>query len=320
MKAIRVSETGGPDVLRLLEVPDPQPGPGQVLVRVHSIGVNPVETYIRSGNYPRKPSLPYTPGTDAAGVIEAVGPGSYRLKVGQRVYTSGTITGTYAEKTVCLESHVHPLPDNVPYHQAAALGIPYGTAYRAIFQRARALPGEWIFIHGASGGVGIAAVQLARAAGLKVIGTAGTERGRESVLQQGGHFVLDHATPDYLEQARMITGGRGMDIILEMLANMNLGKDLPLLSRSGRVVIIGCRGTAEINPRDLMSRDADILGMTLFNASEMDMSGIHAALTAGLENGSVKPIIGQEMPLVDAPKAHMAVMAPGALGKIVLVP
>ncbi len=320
MKAIRVHETGGPEVLRLQEVPDPIPGPGQVVIQVHAIGVNPVETYIRSGNYPRKPALPYTPGTDAAGIVEATGHGVTRIKCGQRAYTSGAISGAYAEKVLCQESQVHLLPEKVSFAQGAALGIPYATAYRALFQRARAMPGETVFVHGASGGVGIACVQLGRAAGLKVIGTAGTKQGREIILAEGAHHVLDHAAPDYLDQARTLTNGKGMDIVLEMLANVNLGKDLPLLTRGGRVVIIGCRGTVEINPRDAMSRDADILGMTLFNATEQDLAVIHAALVAGLENGTLRPIIGQQLPLGEAPQAHQAVMATGALGKIVLLP
>lgn len=320
MKAIRVHETGGPDVLKLEEVPDPQPGPGQVLVRVKAAGVNPVDTYIRAGGYAVKPPLPYTPGMDAAGDVEAVGEGVTRVSVGDRVYVAGTLTGSYAERTLSNESQVHPLPQHVSYSQGAAINVPYATAYRGLFQRAKAVAGESVLVHGASGGVGIASVQLARAAGMTVIGTAGTDKGRALAAKEGAHHVLDHRAPNYLEEVVALTGGQGADVILEMLANVNLGNDLKALAKFGRVVVIGNRGSVEINPRDAMGRDAAILGMTLMNASERDLKSIHAAIVAGLENRTLRPIVGQEFPLADAPRAHEAVMQPGAYGKIVLIP
>ena len=320
MKAIRVHAFGDPDVMRLEEVPDPQPGAGQVVVRVHAVGVNPVDAYIRSGMYSREAPLPYTPGTDAAGVIEAVGKGVDRLTVGDRVYTAGTLSGAYAERALCTASQVHPIPERISFAQGAAVYIPYATAYRALFQRAEARPGETVLVHGASGGVGIAAVQIARAAGLTVIGTAGTDRGRQLVLAQGAHHVLDHRAADYLTDMHALTDARGVDVILEMLANANLGKDLTVLAKQGRVVVIGSRGAVQIDPRDTMARDASILGMLLFNVTETEAASIHAALYAGLDNGSLRPVVGQELPLDQAPRAHQGVMEPGAHGKIVLTP
>jgi NADPH:quinone reductase len=320
MKAIRVHQFGTAEVMQPEEVPDLQPGPGQVLIRVRAAGVNPVDTYIRSGAYARKPALPYTPGADAAGIVESVGEGVTQARVGDRVYAAGTISGAYAEQSLCSHSQLHPLTEQVSFAQGAAIGIPYGTAYRALFQRARALPAESVLVHGASGGVGIAAVQLARSSGLKVIGTGGTEKGRDLVAQQGAHHVLDHRAPNYLEQVLVITGGRGVDIILEMLANVNLANDLKALGPGGRVVVIGSRGSIEIDPRDAMGRDAAVLGMLLGNASERELASIHAALAAGLDNRTLRPVISQEMPLADAPRAHLAVMEPGAYGKIVLIP
>ena len=320
MKAIRVHEFGGPERLVLEQVDDLRPGPKQVLVRIQAAGVNPVETYIRTGTHAVKPALPYTPGGDGAGVVAGIGEGVSRFKVGDRVYTAGSVSGTYAEQALCLDTQVHPLPQAANFAQGAALGIPYATAYRALFQVAHAQPGETVLVHGASGGVGIAAVQLARAAGITVIGTGGTGKGRELVRQQGAHHVLDHNAGDLAEQVGKLTGGRGVNVILEMLANKNLGKDLPMLSLRGRVIVVGSRGTVEINPRDAMTRDATIAGLFLFNASEQELAGIHAALVAGLENGTVRPVIAQEIPLAEARRAHEAVMQPGALGKIVLVP
>lgn len=320
MRAIRVGEFGAPEVMRLEEVDDPRAGRGEVLVRVKAAGVNPVDTYIRAGAYARQPALPYTPGSDAAGIVEAVGEGVEAVAVGARVYVAGSVSGTYAEVAVCQESQVHPLPEHVSFAQGAGVFVPYATAYRALFQRARASAGETVLVHGASGGVGVASVQLARAAGLKVIGTGGTEEGRCLVSDEGAHEVLDHHAPDYLARLMELTGGRGVDVILEMLANVNLDKDLDVLARGGRVVVVGNRGRVEINPRAIMSRDASIHGMSLLNAPPEELTGVHAALVAGLENGTLRPVVARQMPLDDAPRAHQIVLAPGAYGKIVLIP
>jgi len=320
MKAIRVSEYGGPAVLKLEEVPAPQPGAGQVLVRNHAVGVNPVDTYLRANVDNRGPRLPYTPGSDAAGVVEAVGSGVASVKKGDRVYVGGTLSGAYAELSLCEQGQVHPLPSNVSCAQGAAMNIPYATAYHALFDRGRGEAGETVLVHGASGGVGIGAVQLARARGLTVIGTAGTERGRRLVLEQGAHHVLDHTRADYLKALGDLTGGRGPDVILEMLANVNLQKDLDVVALRGRIVVIGNRGTVEINPRGAMNKNATILGMALYHATPAQVVGIHAALVEGLRNGTLRPVIAEELPLGQAPRSHEAVMAPGHHGKIVLLP
>jgi NADPH2:quinone reductase len=320
MKAIRVSEYGGPSVLKLGEVPAPAPGPNQVLVRNHAIGVNPVDTYLRSNTDNRGPKLPYTPGSDGAGVVEAVGQGVTGAKPGDRVYFGGTLTGSYAELSLCEQAQIHPLPGNVSFAQGAAMNVPYATAYHALFQRAHGDAGETVLVHGASGGVGIGAVQLARARGLTVIGTAGTERGRKLVLAEGAHHALDHTAPGYLDELMRVTGGRGVDIVLEMLANVNLQKDLGIIAMRGRIVVIGNRGTVEINARLAMNKDAAILGMALFHATPPQLAGTHAALVEGLGNGTLRPVIGQELPLGQAARAHEAVMEAGHHGKIVLVP
>jgi NADPH2:quinone reductase len=266
------------------------------------------------------PELPYTPGNDGAGVVEQVGADVSEFKTGDRIYTSGSISGTYAEFALCKADQVHPLPPNVSFAHGAAIGTPYATAYRGLLQRAGAKPGETVLVHGASGGVGTAAVQLARAHGLRVLGTAGSDDGIKLARQQGAHEVFDHRAPDHFEQIMTATGGHGVDVIVELLANVNLGKDLTILAKSGRVVIIGSRGTVEINPRDTMQRDADVRGMVLPNTPPAELASIHAALVAGLENGTLRPVVAKEFPLAEAATAHRAVMEPGALGKIVLVP
>ena len=320
MKAIRVQQFGGPEVLKIETVPDLQSGPGQVLVKVHAAGVNPFEAYQRTGTYAVRPQLPYTPGADAAGTVISVGSGVQGFRAGDRVYVAGNLTGSYAEQTLCLESQAHPLPKNVSFQQGAAMGVPYGTAYRALFQKAHGLPSETILVHGASGGVGIAAVQLARAHGMTVIGTAGSEEGRTLVRDNGAHHVLDHSKGSLAEEVKKITDGRGANVILEMLANKNLAQDLSMLAVRGRIVVIGNRGTIEINPRDAMARDAIILGMTLWNTPEEDLARVHAALVASLNNGVARPVIGKELPLAEAARAHEEIMQPGSYGKIVLVP
>lgn len=323
MKAIRVHQPGDPDVLRYEDAPDPVPGPGQALVRVRAAGVNPVDTYIRAGRYAQMPQMPYTPGGDAAGTVEAIGQDVTRVKVGDRVYTAGgtarLLNGCYAELVACDADLLYPLPLSLSFPQGAA-GLTYATAARALHHKAHAVPGETVLVHGASGGVGLAAVQLARAHGLRIIGTAGSDRGRQLVLDQGAHHVLDHTKPDYLDAVARLTEGRGADVILEMLANVNLAKDLTIVAKYGRIVVIGNRGTIEINPRDAMGREASIHGMALWNASDRELASLHAAINAGLANGVLKPVVGTELPLREAPKAHTQVMAPGAYGKIVLVP
>ena len=321
MKAIRVHEFGGPEVMKLEDVADPQPGPGQVVVRLHAVGVNPVEAYIRTGTYAFKPSLPYTPGNDAGGVVIAVGRDVHGLEPGNRVYVTASATGTYAEQALCDQAKVHRLPDNISFQQGAAIGIPYGTAYRGLFHRAEAKPAETILVHGASGGVGTAAVQLARAAGMTVIGTAGSPEGMRLVTEQGAHHVLNHSAAGYLEELKKLTEGRGVDVIIELLANKNLAADLTVLARNGRVAVIGSRGSIEINPRDTMVREADIRGVTLVNTSEHEYRAMHAALVAGLENGTLHPVIGPKIPLAEAARAHVEIMKPsGARGKMVLLP
>jgi NADPH2:quinone reductase len=324
MRAIVVREFGGPDVMHVEERPTPKPGPGDVLVRVHAAGVNPVDAYIRSGTYARKPALPYVPGSDGAGEVESVGSDVTGFKHGDRVYiandnVSPLGAGTYAEHAICAPTQLHRLPPKVTYGQGAALGVPYATAYRALFYKANARPGETVLVHGATGGVGIAAVQMGKMHGMRVLATGGSERGLDVVRENGADAVFNHREDGYLQAISAATGGQGVDIVLEMAAHINLDKDLGLLTRNGRVVVIGNRGRVEIDARQAMARDAAITGMTLFNVSPADLTAIHAAIGAGLACGALQPIVGREMPLSEAPRAHEAVLEPGALGKIVLV-
>lgn len=321
MKAIRVHKFGGPEVMQLEEVPTPKPAAGQVLVKIHAAGVNPADTYARTGNYAILPPLPYTPGTDGAGVIESIGDGITKVKPGDRVYLAKNVTGSYAEYALALESQVHRLPANISFSQGAGVFIPYGTAYHALHHQAQAKGGDTVLIHGASGGVGTAAIQFARAMGCTIFGTAGTPKGLDLIRREGAHHAFDHSKPDYKDEIMKATGGKGVDIILEMLANVNLGADLKLLAQYGRAIVIGSRGDVTITPRDLMARRSSVRGFTLWAITEAEATDIHAGIIAGLENGTLRPVVGVELPLKDAPQSHVDVMKPsGAHGKIVLIP
>ncbi len=324
MKAIQVHQFGGPEVLTLADVADPQAGPGELVIKLEAIGVNPVDTYIRAGIHAMQPAFPYVPGSDAAGCVETVGEGVTAFKPGDRVYAAGSVRGSwndcYAERLLRRADQVFALPEEVSFAQGSALGVPYGTAYRALFQRAGARAGESVFVHGASGAVGTAAVQLAASHGMTAIGTAGSERGRELVKAQGAAHVLDHTAAGYLDSLAELCGGKGPDVILEMLADVNLANDMDAAGHGGRIVVIGNRGAIEINARVAMMKDLDIRGMALPNTPDEPMAEIHAALGKGLAAGDLKPVIGLEMALAEAAAAHVKVLEPGAYGKIVLLP
>jgi NADPH2:quinone reductase len=318
MKAIVAREFGAADVMKLEDVEPPEPQETQVLVRIKAAGVNPVDTYILSGAYAQKPALPYTPGKDGAGIVEKTGANVSKFKPGDRVLTADAGSGTYAEFAVFDEKQLIRLPENVSFKEGAGVFVPYATAYRALFQKARGKAGETVLVHGASGGVGIAGIQWAKNAGLTVIGTASSEEGRKLVTEQGANYVVDHSQENYLSEILEITNGKGVEIILEMLANVNLQKDFEVLAKFGRVSIIGNRGSLEFNPRAIMSKDASVFGLSLFNAPDAEMDEIHAAIFDGLEAGFLKPIVGKTFPLEQAIEAHRAVIEEKAFGKIVL--
>jgi NADPH:quinone reductase len=323
MKAIRAHEFGGPDVLRLDEIPEPTPGPGQVRVRLHAVGVNPFDTYMLSGAYAIKPPLPYSPGADGAGVVDAVGDGVTEVRAGDRVYIGGTADhagyGAYRQVVLCAAGQVHALPDRVSFAEGAAVNVPCVTAHTAL-ERGAAKPGDVVLIHGASGAVGLAAVQLARAAGFTVIGSAGSDDGLALVAAEGAHHAVDHRDPAHVERVQALTSGRGPDVIVEMLANVNLDHDLALLAPRGRVVIVGNRGRVEIDPRRIMGKQGVVTGFTLWGLTPEESRRAHEAVGTALASGALRPVVATELPLVQAADAHRRVMAPGAKGKIVLVP
>ncbi len=320
MKSIIVREFGEPKVMKMEEAETPVPTRTQVLVRIHAAGVNPVDTYLRSGIYPNQPKPPYTPGKDGAGVVEASGGDVTKWKPGERVYTANSITGTYAEYSLSDEIDLGRLPENISFEKGAGIWTPYATSYRALFQKAGAKAGETVLIHGASGGVGIAAVQWAKNAGLTVIGTASSAAGRELAANAGADHVLDHSDPEHYSGINELNGGKGVDIIIEMLANVNLENDFQSLAMFGRIVVVGNRGSLKFTPRLAMGKDATIYGMSLFNSYQAERAEIHDAIHEGLSRNYLDPPVSRTFPLADAPKAHHEVIESKALGKIVLVP
>jgi NADPH:quinone reductase len=324
MKAIRAHSFGGPDVLKLDEVDDPIPGSGEVVIDVRAAGVNPADTYMRNGTYAIVPKLPYIPGGDAGGVVSAIGAGVREFKVGDPVFVgtalSFDLTGCYAEKVKRKASEVLPLPPGVSFAAAAAFGVSYTTAHYALFERGGARAGETVFIHGASGSVGTSAIQLAKRAGLKVVGSGGSAQGLELIAKEGADLAVDHSKEGYLDEVKRFTGGSGPQLILEMLANVNLAADMDLAAKYGRIVVIGNRGEITINPRVAMMKELDIRGIALWNATPEQVQPMMKDILAGVAAGALRPVIGKEMPLAEAAAAHVAVLQAGAYGKIVLIP
>jgi NADPH2:quinone reductase len=319
MKAIRVRQFGPPEVMVLEEVADPVPAAGQVVIRVLAAGANPLDTYLRAGmkigDY--SPVLPWTPGNDAAGVVESVGAGVFSVKPGDRVYAQ-PLTGAYAERALCQASQVYPLPDNVTFPEATCINVPCRTAYYALFELGRAQSGQVVFVHGASGSVGNAAVQLAADAGLTVIGTAGTDEGSSLVKKLGAHHVFNHRQSDYLEKIRAAAGG--VDLILEMAASANLNHDIGLIKPGGRIIVIGGGRPVEIDPVGIIGAGVNIIGVRLSLIGAELNQKIHSELRQRLSEGKLKPVVDEEIPLAEAARAHHAVSQSGSLGKICLIP
>jgi len=325
MKGISVAEFGGPDVMKLVDIAMPEAKEGEVLVKVYAAGINPVETYKRAGTYAKHllPALPFTPGADGAGIVEALGAGVSTVAVGDRVWLSGSTSGTYAEYCVSKASDVHPLPASIGFKEGAGIGTAYRTAYRGLFTRVKGLTksGHTVLVHGASGGVGLAAIQLAKAQGCEVIGTASTEEGLALISSLGAQAV-NHKKEGYMAEIKALTPKtEGVDMILEMAAHINLGADLPLLRRGGTVVVIGNKGMTEtnINARALMLTESQIVGL-LGPGSPEEGKEVLAGINKGLQDGSLKPYAGPTFKLAEAPASHVEVIEHklGTKGKIIL--
>ena len=314
MKAVRIHEYGGPEVLVVRDVETPVPEEDQVRVRLHAAGVNPVDTYLRSAAQGYAPKLPWIPGMDGAGIIDQVGDGVDSLSEGQRVYVHGGGLGTYAEYCVCRPGRMFPLPENLDFIEGACLGVPYFTAARALFTRGDVQPGEKVLIHGASGGVGSACLQLLGSRDVRVWGTAGSDAGLELVAANGAAAV-NHRSAGHVDELKK---AGGFNLIIEMLADANLAADLTLLADGGRVVVVGSRGPVEMMPRDMMGPETAVLGTTLRAAGPQERA-VYADMVAWeADSGSVRPPVGRVFDLPEAARAHEAVITGPHSGNIVI--
>ncbi|MBX5467288.1 MAG: NADPH:quinone reductase [Firmicutes bacterium] len=311
MRAIVVRALGGPEGMHLQEETLPPPGPGEVRVRLYAAGVNPVDRMTRLGAVGQA-AVPYIPGSDGAGEVIAVGPGVTRVQVGDRVYVAGA--PTYAEETNAPEAAVWPLPAHLSFEQGAAIGIPYLTAWRAL-TLSGAVPGDWVLVHGASGGVGMAAVQIGRAHGLRVVGTASTEAGRELVQAHGAEAALAH---DDLEGLKAVTSGEGYPAILTMRGAQTLDLDLRLAKPLGTIVVIGATGPVTVQTPDLLGKTVSVRGYTNRQVTPEERVRIHHALAGLFQAGLARPVIGRRYPLEQAGEAQESLFREPATGKVVL--
>lgn len=317
MKAIEMTEFGDVDVLKYVTKKIAPLGKEQVKIKLYYAGVNPAEAYIRQGGYAFfNPPLPYTPGFDGAGVIEEVGEDVTNYKIGDRVFIASALgeffTGTYAQWMITSTDSIRHLGETTSFEAGAALGIPATAAYRALFQRGQLKKGERVLIHGASGGVGILALQMAKDAGAYVIGTAGNKENMEKVRANGADLVLNHNEEGYLDKID------GVDLVIEMLANVNLEKDLEVLNTRGRVMIIGNRGSLDFNPRLTMAKEADIRGIAIWNATQAERAESLDAIEEYLAKNTLKPEIGPIYPLEKASQAQHDIIHETSKGKILL--
>ncbi|MFT2098951.1 NADPH:quinone reductase [Marinomonas sp. 2405UD66-6] len=316
MKAMQINAYGPASDLSLVDAQTPSINADQILVQVGAAGVNPVDTYIRSGTNNYSTTFPHTPGLDGAGTVVELGSQVTGFEVGQRVYFSRNLSGSSAEFAVCATTHTYPLADALSFEEGACLGIPYTTAHRALFGRANAKTGDKVLVHGATGAVGIATVQLALSAGMDVVASAGTQAGADLLRAQGVNTVIMHNEDNHLEAFQSLE--TGFDVIIEMLANHNLDQDLKALTTGGCVAVVGNRGTVEINPRDLMARDASVVGVALANIKPSELSLIAKALRPLFEKGVLKPVIRHSYELTELAQAHEDVLKSGALGNLVV--
>ena len=324
MKAVRIHKYGGPEVLVYEEVPTPEPGPAQILVRVEAATVNPVDVSVREDRFPTPKAPPKTLGSDGAGVVERVGRDVSSVTPGDEVFFSGLgigSEGSYAEYALIAEAQAVPIPTGLTFVDAAALGMAFPAAYYGLVTRGAVQAGETVLVQGAAGGVGSASVQLAVALGARVIGTVSGAAEAELVRSLGAEATIDYRTEDVVARALELTGGKGPDLVHELVVSVNLPADVRLLATGGRIVCTGQGPAPEatVPIGDALAKDATLLFMNLNNAKRAGVAAIAREVAKMAAEGRVKPVIGQTLPLAEARRAH-ELLAGDHLGKIVLLP
>ncbi len=324
MKAVRIHEYGGPEVLVYEDVPTPKPGPSQILVKVAAATVNPIDVAVRENRFPTPKDPPKTLGSDGAGVVESVGSEITSVRPGDRVSFSGLgigSEGSYAEYALIAETQVVAIPDGLSFADAAALGMVFPAAYYGLVTRGALKQGETVLVQGASGGVGSASVQLAKALGARVLATASGPGAAELVKGLGAEAVIDFRTEDVAARVLELTGDRGVDLVHELVISANLATDIELVAKGGRIVGTGQGPGAEaaIPIGAAIGKDVSILFMNLGNAGRAGVAAIAREIAGMAAAGKVKPVIGTELPLAAARHAH-ELLEGDHLGKIVLTP
>lgn len=325
MHAVRYHEYGDEDVLTLDTVPKPDPSANEVTVRIEAASVNPIDTYLREGNVPPADGLPHIGGSDMAGIVEAVGDNVTEFTPGDRVFATGLgifSPGTYAEYTVAPADQLAPLPADVSFEDGAAAAMAFATAWRGLITRGDLALGDICLVHGASGGVGHAAIQIASRAGSYVIGTAREGDPANLARALGADAVVDYRAADLAEELAAVTDDREIDVILEPHADSNIEADLERLARGGRVVILGEESPIEIPSGPSMTAkqaDADLRFMSLA-ASSAEQAPILEQVGQLLADGTFTVEVDTVYGLDELSAAHDRIMSSGLLGKLVINP
>jgi NADPH2:quinone reductase len=321
MKAMCAHQFGGPEQLKLEDAPEPQLQAGQVMIRVRAAGINPADLVRLSGRL-GSPPLPYIPGTDVCGEVEKVGSGVINVKTGQRVF-GRALTGGYAERTCVAAEEAIPLPANLSFEEGAAIPIPFYTAYHALHNKAAVKPGEAVLVSAGGGGVGVAAIQLARIAGARVITTVGSREKAERAAVLGAQLTINYKEQDFVAEAERFTGKKGVDVIIENVAADNLAKDFLAVAPRGRIVVIGTgtgkAGDASFPVFAALMKDVTMIGMSLINAGSA-IAAMAPILSGWFSEGKIKAVVSKSYPLAEAAKAMEDLLAAKVFGKLVLKP
>lgn len=321
MKAIKISQFGGPDVLKIQEVPIGKPAAGQALVRVEAAGINFIDIYQRRGSYPVK--LPFIPGLEGSGVVEAVGEGVTNVKPGDRVaYVHEP--GSYAEQNLVIAEHLIPLPKDFSFEQGAAFPLQGMTAHYLVHEFRTIKPGDIVLIHAAAGGMGLLLVQWAKHLGAMVLGTTSTEEKAKIAKEAGADEIILYTKKDFVEEVKRLTNGHGADLIIDGVGKTTFAGNLQAAARRGNVVIYGAAsGPADpISPNSLMIHSLTISGGSLFNylLTKEELAMRSKAVIEGIQKGWLKLKVDEIFSLENAPTAHQKLEDRQSVGKILLSP
>lgn len=342
MKAIAIRAHGGPEAVNLVELPDPTPGPGQVVVAVKAAALNHLDIWVRVGWPGLKLAFPHVLGSDVAGVIEAIGPGVEGMKVGDAVVVNPSlgcgrcdrclsgnenlcrrfailgehVSGGMAEKLAVAARNVLPKPENLSFVEAAAIPLTFMTAWHALVVRAQLRLGETVLVHAAGSGVGVAAVQIAKLHGARVIATAGSDEKLRRAKELGADEVVNYETQDFVQEVRRLTEKRGVEVVFEHVGKKTWEKSILSAGIGGRIVTVGA--TTGYDPltdlRHVFFRQLSILGSTMGTAADL------VQVLRYVGEGKLRPVVDRTMPLADAVKGHALLTERAQFGKIVLEP